>query len=217
MGTPKRILIAEDHAIMMDGLKAIISTESDYEVAATALDGIEAVRAVEKQEPDLVLMDLSMPKMNGFEATREIKALHPEVKVLVLSMHKSEEHVLEAFKAGADGYTLKQAAKDELLLALKSVFGGRTFISPLISDKVIEGFIDRAESIKEKSSWDSLTPRERQVLKLVAEGHTNKQIAELFFVSVKTVETHRSSIMRKLDLHSASELTLFASKKGLVG
>jgi DNA-binding NarL/FixJ family response regulator len=188
----------------------------EYEIVGEAQDGIEAVRAVERLEPDLILMDLSMPRMNGFEAIREVKSRFPEIKILVLTVHKTEEHVLEAFQAGADGYLLKYAAKDELFLALKSVFEGRSFLSPLISDKVIDGFVEGARSIKETSAWDTLTSRERQVLKLIAEGYANKEIAEHLFISVKTVETHRSNIMKKLDLHNASEITAYAMKRGLL-
>ncbi len=213
----KRILITEDHTIIRAGLRMLITTVSDYEVVGEASDGLEAIRAVNELQPDLVLMDLSMPRMNGLEAIREIKSQNPGVKILVLTVHKTEEHVLEAFRAGADGYVLKYATKDELLLALESAFKGKRFISPMISDRVIEGYLEGAGSIKESSAWDTLTARERQVLKLIAESYINKEIADYLCISVKTVETHRSNIMRKLDLHSASELTAYAIKKGLIG
>ncbi len=216
MSEKKSILIVEDHTIIREGLRQILARVPSYEVVAEASDGLEAVRCVDQMEPDLVLMDLSMPRMNGLQATREIKSRHPRTKVLILTVHKTEEHVLEAFKSGADGFVLKYATKDELLLALESVFNGETFISPMISGKVIEGYLGGVQAVKETSSWDTLTPRERQVLKLIAEGHTNKEIADYLFLSVKTVETHRSNIMRKLDLHNASELTAYAMKRGLV-
>lgn len=216
MDNKKRVLVVEDHTIVREGLNMLLLSVPEYEIVGEAQDGIEAVRAVERLEPDLILMDLSMPRMNGFEAIREVKSRFPEIKILVLTVHKTEEHVLEAFQAGADGYLLKYAAKDELFLALKSVFEGRSFLSPLISDKVIDGFVEGARSIKETSAWDTLTSRERQVLKLIAEGYANKEIAEHLFISVKTVETHRSNIMKKLDLHNASEITAYAMKRGLL-
>jgi DNA-binding NarL/FixJ family response regulator len=175
-----------------------------------------AIAAVNSLKPDIVLMDISMPKMTGIEATRQIKALHPQTRVLMLTIHKSEDQILESFNAGADGYVLKHATREELLLAIKSVHKGESFISPMVSHKVIDGFLDRNLSIKQSSSWETLTPRERQILKLVAEGHTNKKIADSLFISVKTVETHRSNIMSKLAIHNVQELTAYAMRKGLL-
>ena len=216
MKEKKRILIAEDQVIVTEGLRLILSTVPEHEIVGEAVDGFEAIEAVEELHPDLVLMDLSMPRMNGLDAIREIKSRHPEVKILVLTVHKNDENVLDAFGAGAEGYVLKYATKNELLLAIKSVFEEKSFISPMVSEKVLKGFMEGAKTLKDSSSWDAVTARERQVLKLIAEGYTNKETADLLCISVKTVETHRSNIMRKLDLHNTSELTSYAMKKGLV-
>jgi len=216
VGRKARILIVDDHQIVRDGLRLIISAVPEYEVIGEASDGVEAIAAANGLKPDIVLMDISMPKMTGVEATREIKAAHPQTKVLMLTIHKSEDQILESFNAGADGYVLKHATREELLLAIKSVHKGESFISPMVSHKVIDGFLDRSLSIKQTSSWQTLTPRERQILKLVAEGHTNKRIADSLFISVKTVETHRSNIMGKLAIHNVQELTAYAMRKGLL-
>jgi DNA-binding NarL/FixJ family response regulator len=210
------VVLVDDHAVMRAGLKMMLESSGDYKVVAECQDGLEATRVVPKEEPDLVMMDLSMPKMHGLEAVREIKTSNPEIKILVLTVHKNEEYVLAAFEAGSDGFCLKHADKDELLMAVKSVMKGERFISPLVSDQVIEGYLHGSRNLKESSAYDSLTGRERQVLKLMTEDYTNKKIAQELFISVKTVETHRANLMRKLDLHSASELSVFAVKKGLI-
>ena len=216
MKEKKRLLIAEDHTIVTEGLRMLLSAVPEYEIVGEAIDGLEAVEAVNELRPDLVLTDLSMPRMSGLEAIREIKSRHPDTKILVLTVHKTDENVLAAFEAGADGYILKYATKDELLLAIKSVFDERSFISPMVSGKVLQGYMEGAKSLKTSSSWDTVTARERQILKLIAEGYTNKATADMLCISVKTVETHRSNIMRKLDLHNTSELTSYAIRKGLV-
>jgi two-component system response regulator NreC len=161
-------------------------------------------------------MDLSMPKMGGLEAIRELKARHPRTKILVLTIHGTEEFVLEALEAGASGYVLKDATHDELVLAIKSVLQEKRYLSPDISAKVIEGYIDGRKTVKSRSAWDSLTLRERQVLKLIAEGRKNKEIADILFISVKTVAKHRANIMGKLDLHNVSALTAYAMERGLI-
>lgn len=216
MSKKKRIIIVEDHTIIREGLCSILSVNEAYEIVGEAEDGLQAIQAIGRLQPDLVLMDLSMPRMNGLEAIQDVKSRYPEVKILVLTVHKTEEHVLAAFEAGADGYILKYASKNELLMAIKSVLKGENYISPKISDKVLEGFLESSKTVKKISSWDTLTPRERQVLKLVGEGYKNKEISDYLCISVKTVETHRSSIMKKLDLHSAAELAAYAVEKGLV-
>lgn len=210
-----RILIAEDHTILRQGLLALLSSNPEFEVVGEAEDGREAIRCVEKLRPDLVLMDLSMPRMNGTEAVEEIKKRHPETKVLVLTVHKSEEYILATLQAGADGYVLKDVTHVELMLAIKSVLAGKAYLSPEISDKVIEGYLEGRRP-KSKSSWDTLTQREREVLKMIAEGHKNKEIAEHLCISSKTVEKHRANLMQKLNLHSAASLTTYAVEKGLV-
>ena len=216
MSKKKKIVIAEDHTIIREGLRSILSANDEYEIIGEAEDGLQAIQAIERLQPDLILMDLSMPRMNGLEAIMDIKSRYPQVKVLVLTVHKTEEHVIAAFNAGADGYLLKYSGKPELLMAIKSVLRGESYISPKISDQVLEGFLEGSKTVKKVSAWDTLTARERQVLKLVGEGYKNKEISDYLCISVKTVETHRSSIMKKLDLHSAAELAAYAVQKGLV-
>jgi DNA-binding NarL/FixJ family response regulator len=212
----KRVVIVEDHTILRETLKTALEAETEIEIVGEAGDGIEAVRCAIEHQPDLVLLDLSMPKMDGISAIKDIKKQSPATKILVLTIHKEEEYILTAFDAGADGYLLKDAYFDELKWAIQKVMDGNRFISPDISDVVLEGFLEDNKTLKEKSSWDTLTQREREILKLIAEGYKNADIAELLYISVKTVEKHRSNLMRKLDLHNASELTAYAIKRGIV-
>lgn len=212
----KKIVIAEDQKILREGLKSLLSSSDDFEVVGEAEDGLNAVRCVEKFSPELLLLDLSMPKMSGISAIKEIKSQFTKTKILVLTVHESEEYILEVFKSGADGYCLKDASHSELMVAIKSVLSGKRYISPGISGKVLEGYLGDRETLKSNSSWDSLTQREREILKLVGEGYKNKEIADYLCISAKTVEKHRSNIMEKLDLHTASALTAYAIKKGLV-
>lgn len=216
MSGGKRVIIVEDHTIVREGLRYIINSVPGYQVVAEAGDGFAALDLVKKEKPDLALMDLSMPKMNGFEATREIKALNPGTRVLILTVHGDEEHVMEAFDAGADGYVLKNAPKDELLLALDSVCKDKFFVSPSVSDRVIDGLAGRLLPLKGRKSSRSLTARERQILKLIAEGYSNTGIANMLCISIKTVETHRSKLMKKLGAHNVQELTVYAMRKGLI-
>jgi len=211
-----RILIVEDHTLLRAGLKALLDRDPEFEVVGEADNGRDAVRAVGAHSPDLVLMDLSMPGMNGMEAIRDIKRRYPETRILVLTIHKAEEYIHEALRAGTDGYILKDATHDELRVAVRSVLNGKTYLSPDISDKVINVYLGNDNQPNSTSTWDTLTHREREVLKLVAEGHPNRFIADFLCLSVKTVEKHRSNLMKKLDLHNASTLTAYAIEKGLV-
>ncbi|MFZ0929385.1 MAG: response regulator transcription factor [Syntrophobacteraceae bacterium] len=212
----KRIVIAEDHTILREGLRMLLSSNPDFEVVGEAQDGLEAIRQVESLKPDLILMDLSMPRMNGVGAIQEIKKLNPTTKILVLTVHKTEEHILTALKTGAEGYILKDATHGELMLAMDNIFSGKSYLSPGISEKVIEGYLEGRKSVKSSTSWDTLTQREREILKMIAEGYRNKDIADYLCISAKTVEKHRANLMKKLDLHSASSLTAFAMEKGLI-
>jgi len=212
----QRILIVEDHTLLRAGLRALLTQDPDIEIVGEADNGRDAVQAIATQMPHLVLMDLSMPGMNGIEAIRDIKRRFPETRVLVLTIHKTDEYIHESLRAGADGYILKDATHDELRVAIRSVLNGKTYLSPDISGKVIHGYLGGGHSSELSGAWDSLTHREREVLKLVAEGHPNKFIADYFSLSVKTVEKHRSNLMKKLDLHNASTLTAYAIEKGLV-
>jgi DNA-binding NarL/FixJ family response regulator len=212
----KRIFIVEDHTLLRAGLRALLSQDPDLEIVGEADNGRDAIRAVGSLAPDLVLMDLSMPGMNGIEAMMDIKRRNPDTRVLVLTIHKTDEYIHESLRAGADGYILKDATHDELRVAIRSVLNGKTYLSPDISDKVIHGYLGTGMTANIASTWDTLTHREREVLKLIAEGHPNKYIADYLCLSIKTVEKHRSNLMKKLDLHNASTLTSYAIEKGLV-
>nr|WP_319492800.1 response regulator transcription factor [uncultured Desulfobacter sp.] len=215
----KRIVIAEDNTLLREGLCLMIDSDPDLEVVAQAEDGFAAIETTLslKEPPDLVMMDLSMPKMDGVSAIKEIKRQMPDSKIMALTIHDSDEFILECFDAGASGYCLKDSSQDELLKAIHVVLSGKTYISPGIAGTVMEGFLDGRRKLKSKTAWGSLTQREREVLKLVAEGYTSKEMADLLCISPKTVERHRSNIMNKLDLHNVSELTSFAIEKNLVG
>jgi two-component system response regulator NreC len=216
MAAKHRVVIAEDHTILREGLRALLSLSPELEIVGEAEDGRDAIQCAEKVKPNLVLMDLSMPRMNGMDAIREIKRLCPETKILALTVHKAEEYVLASLQAGADAYVLKDATHAELMVAVKSVLAGKRYLSPGISEKVIEGYLEGRKGSKLRSPWDILTQREREVLKLIGEGYKNKEIADYLCLSVKTVETHRANLMRKLDLHDVSALTTFAMEKGLI-
>lgn len=216
MEKKKRIVVVEDHQILRDGLKALLNASDDLTVVGEAEDGLEAIQRIQELTPDLVLLDLSMPRMSGLSVIKEIKNRNPEIKIVALTMHKDEEYVLEAFRSGANGYCIKSSGHNELLVAIQAVLSGKKYVSPEVSEKVLEGYLETKKRIKEKTSWDTLTQREREVLKLVGEGYQNKEIAEFLCISVKTVEKHRANIMQKLDLHSASALTAYAIDKRLV-
>ncbi len=216
MGKKLSIVIAEDHTILREGLRALLSSHSDFDIVGEAEDGRDAIRCVEKLEPDLVLMDLSMPRMGGISAITDIKKRYPKIKIIALTVHKTEEYILAAFKAGADGYILKDATHNELIMAIKSVIDDRQYLSPGVSEKVIQGYLEGKKTLKTESSWDTLSLREKEVLKMIAEGYKNKKIAEFLCVSLKTVENHRANLMKKLDLHNAAALTVFAMERGMI-
>ena len=212
-----RVVIAEDHTLFRQGLKALLSLEPEFEVVGEAADGFQAIQCAKELKPDIILLDISMPRVDGMAAIREIKSVCPEAKVLILTVHKTEEHVLETLKSGASGYVLKDASHEEFLLAMRSVLQGKRYLSPDISARIVDGYLNGRETADPTSPWESLTPRERQVLKLIAEAYKNKEIADFLCISVKTVAKHRANIMKKLKLHSAAELTAYAIKRGLVG
>ncbi len=216
MKEKKRVFIAEDHAVLRQGLRSLLDASGEFEVIGEAEDGADAIRRITKSNPDLVLLDLSMPRMDGISVIKDLKRRYPDIKILVLTMFKTEEYVLEVFNSGAEGYCLKSSTYDELLMGIRAVLSGKRFISPEISDKVLEGYLEGQKTIRQKSSWDTLTQREREVLKLVGEGYKNKEIGDYLCISVKTVEKHRANIMQKLDLHTASALTAYAVERGLV-
>ena len=210
-----QVLLADDHPIVRKGLRALLEGEAGIEVIGEAEDGREAVQKTQELLPDVVLMDLSMPALSGLEATRQIKKRFPEVKVLVLTRHANEEYVFQILRAGASGYVVKKAAPTELMLAIKAVYQGDSFLSPAISRPVIEEYIRKAEAMTE-DRYDRLTDREREVLQLIAEGHSSREIAELLHISEKTVRSHRANLIDKLDIHSTAELTQYAMRKGVV-
>ena len=216
MPLKKKIVIAEDHEILRQGLKSLLEANEELTVVGEARDGLEAVRCIRKLEPDLALLDISMPRMGGLSVIKEVMGLLPNLKIIILTMHKDADFAIEALNAGAMGYCLKSAGYDELKQAIQSVLQGKIYASAEILEKVLQGYLASRKRVKKTSSWDDLTPREKEVLKLVGEGYRNKQIADLLHISIKTVEKHRANIMRKLDLHTASSLTAYAINKGLV-
>ena len=211
-----RIVLAEDHTILREGLRVLLTADPNFEITGEAADGRAAVRLVEKQIPDLILMDLSMPRMTGMDAIREIKKRYSQTKIIALTVHKTEEYLRTTLQAGADGYVLKDATHDELMMAIQSVLKGKTYLSPGVSGKVIEGYLEGKESQMPLSTLGLLSQREREVLKLIAEGYKNKEIAADLCISLKTVEKHRANLMKKLDLHNAAALTAYAIEQGLV-
>ena len=217
MGKKIRIVLADDHTILREGLRALLSADPKFEIVGEAADGCEVVRCVEKLGPDLVLMDLSMPRMTGMDAIREIKRRYPVTKIIALTVHRSEEYLRTTLQAGADGYVLKDATHDELMMAIQSVLEGKTYLSHSVSKKVIEGYLKSKEGQMPNSTLELLSHREREVLKLIAEGYKNKEIAANLCISIKTVEKHRTNLMKKLDLHNAAALTAYAIEQDLVG
>ena len=206
------ILLADDHRIIRDGLRSLLSTMPDMEVVGEAENGRQALRIARKYNPDLVIMDISMPDLNGIEATRQILAESPGTKVLALSMHSDRQFVIQMFRAGVSGYLLKNGAFEELVLAIDTVRKNETYLSPKIAGVLVR---DLLETTEDNSASSVLTPREREVLQLIAEGRSTKEIASDLNVSVKTVETHRRQIMDKLELRSVAELTKFALREGI--
>ena len=210
---PLRVLLADDHALVRAGLRKLLESIPGVEVVAEAGDGREALALVASKKPDLALLDITMPGLNGLEATEHIGREHPGTRVILLSMHASEEHVLQALRAGAAGYLPKDAALEELELAINAARKGETYLSPAVSRHVSD-YVRRTGA--EATPRETLTPRQREILQLIAEGHSTKRIAGTLGVSVKTVETHRSQLMEKLDIHDVAGLVRYAIRIGLV-
>ena len=209
-----RVLLADDHKLVRAGIRSLLEKLPDMEVVAEASDGRETIRLVELIEPQIVLMDLAMPEINGLDATRHLTRTFPDVRVLILSIYADEEHVYQALRAGAAGYLLKGAATEELELAIRSVARGETYLSPPVSKPVIMEYIRRTNV--GLTSRERLSPRQAQILKLIAEGRTTKQVALELAISVKTVETHRSALMMRIGVHDVAGLVRYAVKVGLV-
>lgn len=212
--TIAKVLLVDDHVVVRQGLKALLTDEPDLEVVGEASNGREALDSLERLEPDVLLMDISMPGLNGIEATRQIKQRYPHLKVVILSMHANEEYVFQVLQAGAAGYVLKQSDSLEVLTAIRAALAGGSFLSPPISRTVIDDYVRRAEARGRSNDLELLTTREREVLQLLAEGLTNRQIAAELNISIKTVETHRSNMMNKLEVGSKAELIKYALRKG---
>lgn len=210
-----RVLVADDHTMVREGLRALLDADSDIEVVCEACNGVEAVNGAKKFKPDIAILDIAMPMLNGLLATQRIRSEVPETKVLVLSMYGEEEYVTQALKSGALGFILKDAAASELISALKAVCRNERYLSPAISWKLVKKYVVNGEMVEIKKKA-GLTTREKEVLQLIAEGYTNNEIARVLKLSVKTIQTHRSRIMEKLDIHSIAGLTRHAIKIGLV-
>ncbi|RMF90876.1 MAG: DNA-binding response regulator [Nitrospinota bacterium] len=212
---PIKLLIADDHALFREGIKALLSAYDDLEVVGEAADGREAIERVQTCRPDIVLMDIAMPGLGGLEATLELKKRFPELKILILTQYDNREYLYRFLKAGVSGYVLKRAAGTELVAAIRAVAQGGTFLHPDVAPAVVEGYLGRAPSPPE-DPYETLTDREKQVLKLVAEGKTNKEIATILGISVKTAMGHRAHLMEKLGIHNRAELVKFAIQRRII-
>jgi two-component system response regulator NreC len=211
-----KILIVDDHAIVREGVRMILAKESDLEVVGEAADGQEALELVKRLQPQVVVMDISMPGMGGVEATQTIRETYPTVQVLALTMHEDETYVFQLLRAGAAGYVLKRAAAQDLVQAVRAAAKGEAFLYPSVARKVVEDYLRRVETGEERERYDGLTGREKEILTLIASGSSNQQIAEKLFISIKTVQTHRAHILEKLGLHDRTELVRYAIRKGLI-
>ncbi len=211
-----RILLADDHTLVRQGLRKLIEARPEWEVVAEAGDGREAVRHALELKPDVAIVDIAMPLLNGIEATRQIVRRASEVRVLVLSMYPDEAYITQVMQAGAAGYLLKDSADTDLTQAVTAVAQGKSFFSPAIAKTMLDAYVRHLAERGITDRYDALSEREREVFQLIAEGRSNKQIAELLFLSVSTVETHRAHIMEKLDVHSAAEMVLYAVRKGVI-
>jgi two-component system, NarL family, response regulator NreC len=215
MGTI-RVLLADDHTVMRSGLRLLLERQPGLEVVGEAADGRETVEKAESESPDVVVMDIAMPNLNGIEATRQIVSKNAHTAVVILSMHSDESYVIRSLKAGARAYLLKDSAEADLITAIHAISEGKSFFSPAISRILKEDYVREMQDRGAEDSYDLLTTREREVLQLIAEGKTNKEIANLLNLSLYTVETHRTHILQKLNLHSVPELILYAVRKGII-
>ncbi len=211
-----RVLLADDHKLMRAGLRMIVDQHAEFTVVGEADDGRQAVALAESLKPDVVVMDIAMPRLNGIEAAAQIAEAHPEIGIVMLSMHSDEGYVLRALKAGARAYLLKDSAELDLVRAITAVIDGKSFFSPAVSKVLLADYMRKLSRSGAEDSFDLLSPREREILQLVAEGNSSKEVATLLNLSVHTVETHRANIMQKLGLRGIPELILYAVRKGLI-
>src|SRR5215470_2936440 len=211
-----RIVLADDHQLFRKGLRALLEQQADLTVVAEARDGREAVAAVQSLKPDVLVIDIGMQNLNGIEAARQLRDSHLGTAIVILSMHSDESYVLRALKAGAKGYLLKDSAEDDLIRAIHAVRNGKSFFSPAVSKVLLDDYMRKLRKLGAEDPYDLLTPREREILQLVVEGKSNKDVANMLNLSVYTVETHRSNIMEKLNLKGVPELMLYAVRKGII-
>jgi DNA-binding NarL/FixJ family response regulator len=213
---PLRILLGDDHTLVRQGVRKILEEQPNWSVIGEAQDGREVVRKTLEEEPDVVIMDVAMPLLNGIEATRQILRKLPSVRVLILSMHADEAYIIQALQAGARGYLLKDSADTDLVRAVNAVADGKSFFSPNVAAIMLDDYVRHLAEKGIADRYEALSEREREVFQLVAEGHSNKEVAELLCVSPATVETHRAHILQKLDLHGTAELVLYAVRRGVI-
>jgi DNA-binding NarL/FixJ family response regulator len=211
-----RVLLADDHAIVRRGLRSLIETQPDIEVVGEAADGLEALRLTEEQHPDAIILDVAMPKLNGIEVAERVQKLPRAPSVIVLSMHADESYIIRALAAGARAYLLKDATDEDLIPALRAVAAGKPFFSPSVTGVLIEDYVRQLQARGLTDSYHLLTDREREVLQLLAEGRSNKEVAALLDVGLSTVETHRANLMQKLNLHNTAEIVLYAVRKRII-
>ncbi len=210
-----RIVLADDHHVVREGLRALLEAEPDLTVAGEAADGLTTVHLVERVKPDVLVVDVMMPALNGLEVTRQVVRRSPDTRVIVLSMYSDESYVMEALKNGAAGYVLKSSTRSDLVQAIREVMAGERYLSAPLSARAVEAYVERAKGT-EVGAYDTLTSREREVLQLAAEGHTNAEIAARLSISSRTVETHRSAVMRKLGLRRQTDLVRYALRRGIL-
>ncbi len=213
---PIRVLLADDHTVMRNGLRLLLERQPNLVVVGEASDGRETVRLAESVAPQVVVMDIAMPNLNGIEAARQITAARPETAIVILSMHSDESYVIRALKAGARAYLLKDSAEGDLIAAIHAITDGKSFFSPAISRILVEDYMRQLEQKHVEDTYELLTAREREILQLLAEGKTNKEAAAILNLSVYTIETHRTHILQKLNLHNVPELILYAVRKGII-
>lgn len=211
-----RILLADDHQLMRRGVRLMLEREPDLTVVGEASDGREAVALAKSLKPEVVVMDIGMPNLNGIEAAHQLTQDHPELAIVMVSMHSDETYILRALKAGARGYLLKDSAEADLIKAVHAVAGGKSFFSPVVSKLLLDDYIRKLKRSGTEDAYDLLTPREREILQLIAEGKSNKDIANLLDLSVYTVESHRANLMEKLNLHGLPELILYAVRRRII-
>ena len=213
-----RVCVVDDHAILRQGIEALISREENIEMVGEAANGHEAIGLVQEMKPDILILDIAMPKLNGIEVSKRIKKKFPKTKIIILSMYDNQEYIYELFSCGVSSYLMKETVASDLISAIRTVYKGDIYLSPSVSKKVINSFlsIGQQDSTKKASTVDNLTSKEREILQLIAEGYSSREIAGFLDSSMKTVDTHRNNLMKKLNIHRKSELIKYAIKKGII-